>query len=196
MIGRDDHTIARASRRRRRWRLAEDALLLPLALLVELLERVVWNGTLALLDLISRAPPIARLRLFLQGLPPLIVVFLFLIPEAVDHLSGFWATMLLVKGNWVGATIIAVFVKGFAILLGIWIYQACEESLLSVRWFAVIHSWVIAAKNRVLARTAPIRTRLRLALRAMVTRHGSRRLARRFAAWRLRLARMAGRLRR
>lgn len=189
---RTDEAVLRAARRRRRWRLAEDALLLPLALLAEFLERVVWDGAFALLDLISRAPAIARLRRFLQGLPPLIVVFLFLIPEAIDHLSGFWATVLLVKGNWLGATTVAVFVKGFAILLAIWIYQACEESLLSVRWFAAIHDAVLRGRDWVLARTAPIRARLRSALRRVLARGANRRLARRFAAWRARLARMAG----
>lgn len=191
-----DVSIVRAARRRRRWRLVEDVLLLPLALIVEFLERVVWDGTHALLDLISRAPAIARLRLYMQTLPPLTVVFLFLIPEAIDHLSGFWATVLLVKGNWLAATTVAVFIKGFAVLLAIWIYQTCEQSLLSVRWFARLHHGVLTAKNWVLKRTEPVRARLRRALRTIVARTGSRRLTRRFWAWRLRLARFAGHARR
>ncbi len=196
MSSRIDDRVARIARHRRRWRMAEDVLLLPLALLVEFLERVVWDGTKALLDLISRAPPIARLRRVLQGLPPVVVLFLFLIPEAIDHLSGFWATVLLVKGNWLGATMVAVFVKGFALLLAIWIYQACEQSLLSVRWFAQAHHAVLAAKAWVLMRTEPVRLRLRRALRGALARAGNRRLARRFSAWRWRLARMAGQARR
>ena len=173
---------------RRRRRTVEDLLLLPVALVLEFLDRVIWRGTKALLDLISRLPAVARLRHFLQGLPPLVVVFLFLIPEAMDHLSGFWATVLFVKGNWLGATLVAVFVKGFAILLAIWIYQSCEESLMSVRWFAVAHDKALAGRDWVLARTAPVRDRLR----AIVRGGESGRLARRLAAWRHRLARMAG----
>ena len=196
MASRIDDRTAWAARRRRRLRMAEDVLLLPLALLVEFLDRVVWKGTKALLDLISRAPPIARLRRFLQDLPPVIVLFLFLIPEAIDHLSGLWATVLLVKGNWLAATVVAVFIKGFALLLAIWIYQACEQSLLSVRWFARAHHAVLEAKAWVLRRTEPVRLRLRQALRSVLARTGNRRLARRFSAWRWRLARMAGLARR
>lgn len=164
--------------------MVEDVLLLPLALLLEFLERVIWDGAKALLELVSRLAVVARLRRFLQKLPPLVVVFLFLIPEAIDHLSGFWATVLFVKGNWLAATIVAVFIKGFAILLGLWIYQSCEETLMSVRWFAVAHDKVIVARDWVLDRTRPIRQRLRLA-----ARDGERgRLARRLAAWRQRIA--------
>lgn len=178
----------RAARRRRWRRTGEDALLLPLALVLEFLDRIVWRGTRALLDLLSRLPAVTRLRRLLRKLPPLAVVFLFLIPEAIDHMSGFWATLLFVKGNWLGATVVAVFVKGFAILLAIWIYQTCEATLMSVRWFAIAHGKVIEWRDRVRRRMAPVYDRLRLAIR----RSGSGRLARRLAAWRLRLARMAG----
>jgi hypothetical protein len=173
--------------RRRRQRLAEDILLLPLALVLEFLNRVIWDGAKALLDLISRLVIVAKLRRFLQTLPPLVVVFLFLIPEAIDHLSGFWATVLFVKGNWLAATIVAVFIKGFAILVGLWIYQSCEDNLMSVRWFAIVHARVLLARDWVLERTRPIRERLRL-----TSRNGERgRLARRLAAWRQWLARAA-----
>lgn len=180
------------SARRRRWRRnAEDVLLLPLALIMEFLDRIIWDGAKALLDLISRLRVVAALRRLLQTLPPLVVVFLFLIPEAIDHLSGFWATVLFVKGNYVGATVVAIFIKGFAILLALWIYQSCEENLMSVRWFAVIHDKIVLARDWVLARTRPIRQRLRLAKRDGETG----RLARRLAAWRARIAQMGAQTR-
>jgi len=170
----------------RRWRrMAEDVLLLPVALVLEFLDRVIWDGAKALLNLISRLPLVARLRRFLQTLPPLVVVFLFLIPEAIDHLSGLWATVLFVKGHWFAATVVAVFIKGFAILLALWIYQSCEANLLSVQWFRTAHDAVIRARDWVLERTRPIRERLRLA-----SRNGERsRLGRRLAAWRQRIGR-------
>ncbi|MDX5932919.1 hypothetical protein [Acidiphilium acidophilum] len=170
----------------RRWRrMAENALLLPVALVLEVLDRVIWDGAKALLNLISRLTLVARLRRFLQTLPPIIVVFLFLIPEAIDHLSGLWATVLFVKGHWFAATIVAVFIKGFAILLALWIYQACEANLLSVAWFRTAHDTVIRTRDWVLERTRPIRERLHLA-----ARNGERsRLGRRLAAWRQRIGR-------
>jgi len=163
---------------RRRRGLFADILLLPLALLLELWSWVIWRYTLAALNALSQMPPIARLRLWLQGLPPLVVAFLFLIPEAIDHLGGFWATMLLVQHRVLAATLVALFVKGTAALVVIWIYQACEPSLMSVAWFAWTHDRVIAFKDWVLRRTEPVRKRLRAVL------VGKGRLARRLAAWR------------
>ena len=187
---------AAALRRSRRRRLVEDLLLLPLAFVLVILEHVVWDGTHALLDLISRAPPVARLRARLQTLPPAVVLVLFLIPEAIDHLGGFWATMLLVKRHLVGATLVAVFVKGSAALIAIWIYQACEPSLLSVRWFAWLHRRIIVAKDWVFARTAPLMWRLRDVIRRRLHGRGSIRLRRRLAQLRIRLACAFGLVRR
>ncbi len=169
---------------RNRRRMAEDLLLLPLALILELWSRVIWRGSLALLNALSRTEALARLRRRLQILPPWIVLLLFLIPEAMDHLSGFWATVLFVRGNWLGATLVAVFIKGSAILIALWIYQSCEQSLMSVRWFAALHDRVIAGKNWVLARTEPIRARIL----APLNRSSS--LSRRLSAWRLYVARL------
>ena len=155
-----------------------DLLLLPVALILELWTFVIWRYTLATLNALSRTPPIARLRLRLQRLPPLAVLFLFLIPEAIDHLGGFWATILLVNRRVVAATLVVLFVKGTAALVVIWIYQACEPSLMSVTWFAWTHNRVIEFKDWVLRRTAPIRARLR----GMLSRHNH--VFRRLAAWR------------
>ncbi len=165
-------------RSRRRSSLLADLLLLPVALILELWTFVIWHYTLAALNALSRTPPIARLRLHLQRLPPLAVLFLFLIPEVIDHLGGFWATILLVNRRVIAATLVALFVKGTAALVVIWIYQACEPSLMSVAWFAWTHNHVIAFKDWVLRRTAPIQARLR----SMLSRHSH--VFRRLAAWR------------
>ncbi len=166
--------------RRSRWPSSPsaDLLLLPVALILELWTFVIWHYTLAALNVLSRTPPIAQLRLRLQRLPPLAVLFLFLIPEAIDHLGGFWATILLVNRRVVAATLVVLFVKGTAALVVIWIYQACEPSLMSVAWFAWTHNRVIEFKDWVLRRTAPIRARLR----GMLSRHSH--VSRRLAAWR------------
>ena len=169
---------------RQRRRVAENLLLLPLALLLELWSRVIWRGSLALLNALSRTAPLARLRLRLQAFPPWLVLALFLIPEAMDHLSGLWATLLFVQGDWLAATMVAVLIKGSAILIALWIYQSCEQSLMSVRWFARLHDAVISAKNRVIARTAPIRAWITAPLRR------SNYLTRRLSAWRQILARL------
>lgn len=174
-------SIEAASRRRRRRRLIEDILLLPLTLVLLFLEHVVWDGTKYLLNQLSRLRAVAALRRRLQTLPPLAVVFLFLIPEAFDHLSGFWATVLLLRDQVLAAAFVAIFIKGFAALIAIWIYQSCEESLLSVPWFRRFHDRVIEWSHWVNCRTAPLRHRARGWFRGG-------RMGRRLAAWRMRLA--------
>ena len=167
---------------RRKWRrLAEDILLLPLALLLMFFDHVIWSGAKALLTIVSRHPTVAALRLRLQRLPPLAVVFLFLIPEVFDHLGGLWATVLLVRGQVMAAAFAVIFIKGLAALVAIWIYQSCEDSLLSVGWFRRLHDWVIRWYGWVRARTAPLRHRAR-----GLARNG--RLGRRLILWRVRLA--------
>lgn len=171
-----------AAARRRKWRrLAEDVLLLPLTLVLLFFDHVIWDGARALLTILSRHKLIASLRHWLQSLPPLAVVFLFLIPELVDHLGGLWATVLLVEGQVMAAAFVAVFIKGFAALVAIWIYQSCEESLLSVEWFRRLHDQALKGYEWVQARTAPLRARLREA-----GRRG--RLGRRAIIWRNRLS--------
>ncbi len=178
MSRRDSELQSEASARERKWRrLTEDILLLPLALLLMFFDHVIWDGAQALLTLLSRHPAISALRRGLQRLPPLAVVFLFLIPEIVDHLGGLWATVLLVRGQVMAAAFAVVFIKGLAALVAIWIYQSCEESLLSVGWFRRLHDWVIHWYGRVRERTAPLRHRAR-----GFARNG--RLGRRLTLWR------------
>jgi hypothetical protein len=179
----DQPTLRPPPPARNRRRMAEDLLLLPLALILEFWNGIIWRGSLALLNALSRTATLARLRRTLQTLPPWIVLLLFLIPEALDHLSGFWATMLFVHGNLLGATLVAVFIKGSAILIALWIYQSSEQNLMSVRWFATLHDRVIASKNWVLDRTAPIRARVTAPL------NRSSYLTRRLSAWRFYLSR-------
>ena len=178
----DPGSSVEAAARRRRWRrLAEDILLLPLTLLLMFFDHVVWDGAKVLLAILSRHKWIAALRGWLQSLPPLAVVFLFLIPELVDHLGGLWATVLLVRGQVAAAAFIAVFIKGVAALVAIWIYQSCEESLLSVAWFKRLHDRVLKGYEWVQVRTAPLRARLQ-----GIGRSG--RLGRRAIIWRIRLS--------
>ena len=182
MMGRrnSDWQVKAAEQRRRWGRIAEDVLLLPLALLLLFFDHVIWDGAKALLTILSRHPAIAALRQRLQLLPPLAVVFLFLIPEVFDHLGGLWATVLLVRGQVMAAAFVAIFIKGLAALVAIWIYQSCEESLLSVEWFRRLHDWVIRWYGWVRERTAPLRHRAK-----GFTRNG--RLGRRLTLWRARL---------
>ncbi len=165
-----------------------DGLLLVPALLLVLIEQVFWRSARRLLEALGRLPALARLRGWVERLPAWAALPLFLIPEFFDHLGGFWATILLVRGHLVSATIVAVFVKGGAILIAVAIYQACEPTLLRVRWFARLHGATLRARDWLMIRVAPLRAALHEAWRRFQARLPMGSIGRRFRRLRARLA--------
>jgi hypothetical protein len=165
---------------------ALDLLLLPPALLVVVLEHVLWAGSRAILHGIASLGIVRAAQLWLGLLPPYAAVPLFLVPDLFSHAAGIWATVLLAQGHVVAATMIAVLFKGVATLVLVWIYQACEPALLRVAWFAQLHHGVLAARRWVLDRVRPMREAALRRLSESVANAGW--LGRRFRRLRLRLA--------
>jgi hypothetical protein len=163
-----------------------DLLLLPPALLLVLVEHVLWAGSRAILRGIAGLGPVRAAQHGLRLLPPYAAVPLFLVPELCSHGAGIWATVLLARGHVVTATLIAVLFKGAATLVLVWIYQACEPALLRVAWFARLHNAVLAARRWVLDQVMPLREAALHRLRASVARTGW--LGNRFQHLRVRLA--------
>jgi hypothetical protein len=163
-----------------------DLLLLLPALLLVVLEHVLWAGSRAILRGIARLGMVRAAHLWLGTLSPYAAVPLFLVPDLCSHAAGIWATVLLARGHVVTATLIAVVFKGVATLVLVWIYQACEPALLRVAWFARLHHVVLAARGWVLDRVRPMRQAALRRLRASVA--GTGWLAPRFQRVRLRLA--------
>jgi hypothetical protein len=163
-----------------------DLLLLLPALLLVLVEHVLWAGSRAILHGIAGLAPVRAAQLWLELLPPYAAVPLFLVPEMCSHGAGIWATVLLARGHVVTATSIAVLFKGAATLVLVWIYQATEPALLRVAWFARLHDGVLAARRLVLDRVVPLRAAALRRLRSSVARAGW--LGHRFQELRMRLA--------
>ncbi len=164
-----EHPVSRDSVKRRNWRRATlDILLLPPALLYIVIEQVFWTGAKSLLRRAGRIKAVEAMRNRLEKLPPLAVLPLFLVPLAFSHAAGFYASDLLVRREWMAAISVAVFIKGTATLLEVWIYQTCEPRLLSIRWFAWTHGQFIYGRDWV---SEQIRQVINFALRLI---HGSR----------------------
>jgi hypothetical protein len=163
-----------------------DLLLLVPALLVVVIEHVLWQGSRAILRRVADLPAVRAAQRGLGRLPPYVAVPLFLVPDLFSHAAGLWATVLLAQGHVVSATLVAVLFKGVATIVLVWIYQACEPTLLRVAWFARLHHAVLAARNWILDRTRPMREAALQRLQASVA--GSGWLRRRFLRLRLRLA--------
>jgi hypothetical protein len=170
-------------RRRGGARIVRNILLLPPALLYVIVEEVFWRGAKRLLRQVARLQAVAGLQSGLEKLPAAAILPLFLIPEVISHIGGFWASALLVHRHLLGALLVGLFVKGTATILEVWIYQSCEAKLLSVRWFAWAHRQVMRLKDWVDEATRPARR--------LIT--GSRSaLGRRFAALKTLVGRRIG----
>jgi len=163
-----------------------DLLLLLPALLVVVLEHVLWAGSRKILLAAAGLGPVRSAHRWLGLLPPYGALPLFLVPDLLSHAAGMWAAVLLAQGHIVSATLVAVLFKGVATVVLVWIYQACEPALLRVAWFARLHRCVLAARLWVLERTRPMREAALRRLQASVA--GTGRLRRRFQRLRMRLA--------
>jgi hypothetical protein len=141
-------------------RLVLDALLLPVALVVVVLEDVVWAGALALLRALAGLVPIEGLRRALARLPAWAALPLFLVPELGGRAGELWAAVLLARGDVTGAVAVYVLVRLLATLLAVFIYHACEKVLLGLPWFARLVAWVRLARDWAVARVYPLRQRL------------------------------------
>lgn len=156
-----------------------DLVLLPAALVVVLLEDVVWAGARALLRLLNRLPPVRRLDAWLRTLPGWAALPLFLLLEVLGRAGELWAVTLLVRGHAASAAITYVWVRLLGTLAAVFVYHACEPALLRYPWFVTVLGWVRRVRDWALARIAPWRAWLR-----RIAGRARSRTTRRFAAMR------------
>jgi hypothetical protein len=179
---------AQTRRQRPRWRrIFVNVLLLPPALLYVIVEHVFWAGAKTLLHEAAKTRILNTVQKRVQKLPAAAVLPLFLIPECFSHLGGIWATVLLVQHKFLAAMFAGLFIKGFATLLTVWIYQSCEPALLSVAWFARLHGKVLLGRDWLAERTRSAR----LFARRIIANSRSG-IARRFRALRTLIAARLG----
>ena len=134
-----------------------DVLLLPLALVVVVLEDVVWRGIRALLRRAAHFGPVMALERVLARLPGWAALPLFLVPEGFGRLGEIWAFTLLFRRHVVGAVIVYVLVRLVATVCAVFIYHACEPALMRLPWFAKVAVWVRRVRDWALARVAPLK---------------------------------------
>ena len=171
---------------RARWRRRlVDAVLLPFALLLVLGEAMLRSGS----RLLRRWAPIRRLEARLARLPPWAILPLFLIPEAMSHVGGFYAAFLFAHKQYAAATAVVVLIKGVGVIIALWIYQACRPALMTIGWFAWLHGKVEASRRWATSIVGPSWRRVRAGVaRLLRGNHGAVSSGRRFAALRSRLA--------
>ena len=138
-----------------------DIVLIPIAVLIVVIEDVLWAGALTLLRRMTDLAAVRAMRVHLERLPAHIALPLFLVPETLSHIAGAYATFLLAQGRLVSAILFGVLVKGICTLLLVWIYQCCEETLMRVPWFVRLHDWALRVRDWAKAQVGPMRARAR-----------------------------------
>jgi hypothetical protein len=143
-----------------RWLL--DVLLIPVAVLLILLEDVLWAGALAVLRALRRHTLVQAAQARLAALPAWVVLPMFVVPEALSHVAGFYVTILLAQGH-VAAAMTMIAGKLVCKLMLVWIYTTCQDTLMGVAWFARFHHWTSAWLAWARERIGPVKERLRAA---------------------------------
>ena len=161
-------------------RKALDALLLPMALAVVLVEDVIWAGARAFLRTLTQFRPVRALSDILGRLSGYQALPVFLVPEVFGRVGEVWAIALLVGGHLVSGATVYVLVRLVATLLAVFVYHACEPALLRIGWFATMVRWIGRARDWAMERLRPLRQRIR-----ELTRTAPSAVARRFAAMRV-----------
>jgi hypothetical protein len=140
-----------------------NALLLPAALVVVLLEDVVWAGARAILRWFARLRAARRLQALMGHLPGWAALPLFAVAEGIAKAGEVWAVALLIRGHAVSAVLVYALVRLVSTLLAVFVYMACEAALMRIAWFAALVRWVVAVRDWSLAKSRPLRARLHAA---------------------------------
>ncbi len=171
---------AAGRRNRRGW----NALLLPLALVVVVLEDVLWAAARAVLRLFSGIALLQRLQSELRRLPGWAALPLFLVPEALGKLGELWSLAIMARGHVTHGVLVYGAVRVVATLIVVFIFHACEPALMRVAWFAYGIGLLRRARDWAMQQVQPMRDRIHRSVRGRRAGVGKR-----FAAARLWLRR-------
>ncbi len=158
-----------------------DVLLFPVALLVVVLEDIVWVAARNLLRGAAQMALFRDLGRWLGTLPGWAALPLFAIPELLGRVGEVWAFYLLLHHHKLAGATAYIVGRGGATLVALFILQACEPALMRLRWFAWSMGRVRAVREWARARLAPAVGRLR-----HLAGPSNGRVALRFRAWRQR----------
>ena len=137
-----------------------NALLLPAALVVVVIEDVIWAGAKAVLRRVALLRVVQRLQTEMGRLPGWAALPLFAIPEGIAKVGEVWAVTLLVRGFAASFIVVYALLRLLSTLVAVFVYVACEVALLRIAWFAALVRWVLAVRSWSLARLQPLRALL------------------------------------
>ena len=108
-----------------------------------LLEEVLWVRLAALVARLERHPAVARFEARLARLPPYVAMTLFAVPTALlVPFKLFGVYLIATRHALLGVALIAVAKVSITAMVAR-LFALCRPQLMSVRWFARLHDWLL-----------------------------------------------------
>jgi hypothetical protein len=172
--------------------------------LLFLIEAWLWDVIQPWIARLVRLLPYEALKAFLRRavtrLPPFLVVFLFILPDALSYPVQFAALWIIANGAVTSGTILFILAKAFGLGATLLLFEVCHDKLNELAWFRWISAQVARARNWANQQVEPARVVIRLwrakikdRLRDMLGQGGFFALARRLRANVARRLRRSGR---
>lgn len=114
-----------------------------LAALILLFEEWGWEPLVAGLAWLSRFRLIARIELFIAGLPPYGALVALAVPTSLLVPLKFLAVFLLANGHLISAGALFIFAKIASTALIARIFILTKPALMQIGWFAAAHDWLV-----------------------------------------------------
>ena len=118
--------------------------LVVVAVLVFLVEEILWDCLAWLTAALGRWAPVARVEAAIRRLPPYLAILLFAVPWAIILPVKLTALWLLASGHLLGGTFLFAGGELFGVGFLARIYVLCRPALATLAWFLRVEGWVKA----------------------------------------------------
>jgi hypothetical protein len=157
--------------------------LIVLAAILMWVEEWLWEHLKVVTAWIAKFPLLRWYEAGIQRLPPYPTMLMFLLPGTILLPVKVFAVWLVAHGRPLLGIGVIVAAKVVGTAVAARSYVICKPKLMTIRWFARLHDWLIAARDYLYARVAAmplyqaVRARLtawRIAMRELLTRFRAR----------------------
>ncbi|HXP95130.1 MAG TPA: hypothetical protein VN809_00360 [Telmatospirillum sp.] len=119
--------------------------LVVVAVLVFLVEEVLWDGLAWTTAALGRWAPVARVEASIRRLPPYLAILLFVVPWMIILPVKLAALWLLATGHAVSGVLLFAGGEVFGVGFLARIYVLCRPALATLSWFLRVEGWMKAA---------------------------------------------------
>lgn len=119
--------------------------LVAVAVVVFLVEEILWGWLARATAALGRWAPVARIEAAIGRLPPYLAILLFVIPWAIILPVKLIALWLVASGHAVSGIVLFSLGELFGVGFLTRIYVLCRPSMVTLAWFVRVEGWVTAA---------------------------------------------------